>query len=136
MIEFNYNVETPEFDEERVKNWIGDELELRGFTEGDLMYTFVSDEELLKINKEFLNHDTYTDIISFDYTMGKLVSGEIFISVERVKENSVEYKVTFLSELYRVIIHGILHFCGLRDETEQECETMRSSEDAALKRLV
>lgn len=134
-MEFNYLIETPYFNESKIVDWISEEIEMRGFTVGDLMFHFVSDEDLLEMNKEFLNHDTYTDIITFDYTMGKLISGEVFISVERVKENAVEFKVTDFQELLRVMIHGILHLCGMKDESEYEQIAMRKAEDEALKRF-
>lgn len=135
MIEFQYNTDLKLESADLISNWISSEIELRGFKEGDLMYVFCSDEELIKINIEYLNHDTYTDIISFDYTMGKLISGEIYISVERVRENAVSYNVSFEEELHRVMIHGILHFCGFKDESEAEQNVMRKEEDLALSRL-
>lgn len=135
MIEFQHNTDFKLESTDLITNWISSEIELRGFKEGDLMYVFCSDEELIKINIEYLNHDTYTDIISFDYTMGKLISGEIYISVERVRENAVSYNVSFEEELHRVMIHGILHFCGFKDESEAEQNVMRKEEDLALSRL-
>lgn len=135
MIEFVYNTKFEIENEESIKNWIGRIIREKKFTEGDLMYIFCDDEELLEINLEFLNHDTYTDIISFDYTMGKLISGEIYISIDRVRENAESLNVSFQEELGRVMIHGILHFMGFKDETPEESAVMRAEEDQALSLL-
>ncbi len=98
-----------------------------------LQYIFCSDEELLKINQQFLNHDEYTDIITFDYSEGKTISGDIYISIERVLENARDNKVSHLEELHRVLIHGVLHLCGLKDKSKAESIKMRQSENKALK---
>ncbi len=92
-------------------------------------YIFCDDNYLSEMNVKYLNHNTLTDIISFDYTIGKIISGDIFISVERVKENAILYNTTFTDELHRVLIHGILHYCGYKDKTEDEKTQMRSKED-------
>ena len=89
-----------------------------------------------KLNVEFLNHDTLTDIISFDYGIGKHINGEIYISTERVLENSKDYKTLFKEELHRVMIHGILHFCGYKDKSEMDELLMRKKEDESLKKLI
>lgn len=94
-----------------------------------------SDEYLLDINKRFLDHHFYTDIITFDYCEGKVVSGELFISTDRVRENAEKYKIGFLDELNRVIIHGVLHLCGYKDKTEKDIKRMRSKENEKLKML-
>jgi len=96
---------------------------------GEINYIFCDDDYLLKMNREFLEHDTYTDIISFDYSEEKLLSGDIFISVERVIENAKEFKVSFDKELQRVLIHGVLHFAGFNDKTTAEKEEMREQEN-------
>jgi len=96
---------------------------------------FCDDDYLHKLNVEFLNHDTLTDIISFDYSVGKVIQGDVFISVERVAENAIEYKVSFLEELHRVIVHGILHYCGYKDKTEKDAVLMRSKENYYLSTL-
>lgn len=106
---------------------INEECEL-----GEVTYVFCDDDYLHKLNVDFLKHDTLTDIISFDNTLGKLICGEIYISIERVKENAVEYNTTFLDELHRVIIHGILHYCGYKDKSKEDSEIMRRKEDEAL----
>ncbi|NLN26556.1 MAG: rRNA maturation RNase YbeY [Bacteroidetes bacterium] len=136
MIDIQYNIDFSLNNETNLKDWISSEISKRGYKEGDILYVFCSDEELLKINQEFLNHDTYTDIISFDYTMGKLISGEIYISIDRVQENAIAFGVPFEEELHRVMIHGILHFCGYKDSTESEQQIMRKEEDLALSRLI
>ncbi|WP_298262960.1 rRNA maturation RNase YbeY [uncultured Lutibacter sp.] len=135
MIEFNYETAFKLKDEEKIKNWISSCILHYGFTEGELNYIFCDDAYLLKLNVEFLEHDTLTDIISFDYTLGKLISGDIFISIERVKENAKIFSQTLDNELNRVIIHGVLHYIGYKDKTEGEKLLMRAEEDACLKLL-
>ncbi len=98
-----------------------------------LAYNFVSDEELWKMNKQFLNHNTYTDIITFDYSEEGKLSGEIYISVDRVKENAEKHKVTTQEELLRVMAHGLLHLCGYKDKSPIQQKEMRAAEERALK---
>jgi rRNA maturation RNase YbeY len=129
MISFNYETRFELQDEARYENWIAAVIESEDKTEGEVNYIFCDDEYLLKMNVEFLDHDTLTDIISFDYTMGSLISGDVFISVERVHENAEEYKVSFDEELRRVMAHGILHYCGYKDKTEEDSQLMRMKED-------
>ncbi len=105
---------------------------VNGLVLGDINFIFCSDEYLLKINKQFLNHDYYTDIITFDYSSDTLLSGDLFISVERVLENSKIYKTVFQEELRRVMIHGILHLMGYKDSTNEESQKMREAENGAL----
>lgn len=102
---------------------------------GNISYIFCSDEHLLTINKEYLNHDYYTDIITFDYTDKGIVSGDIFISIDRIKDHANDYKVTFENELYRVIAHGVLHLIGYNDKTDEEQELMTKMEDTCLSLL-
>lgn len=102
---------------------------------GNISYIFCSDEHLLTINKEYLNHDYYTDIITFDYTEKGIVSGDIFISIDRIKDHANDYKVTFENELYRVIAHGVLHLIGYNDKTDEEQELMTKMEDTCLSLL-
>ncbi len=116
-----------------LKTWIMAVIKKEKLKAGPLAYTFCSDKELLKINKEFLNHDTYTDIVTFDYSERETVSGEIFISADRVKENAEKFGTDFETELKRVIIHGVLHLCGYGDKTKSDKKLMRAKEDAALK---
>jgi rRNA maturation RNase YbeY len=118
--------------QEKVENWISSVIENEGFKEGEITFVFCSDEYLADINREFLNHDTYTDIISFDYSLNKELHGEIYISTDRVTENAQAFETSFSEELHRVIIHGILHFCGYKDKDEKDLKTMRSKENEAL----
>lgn len=135
MIEFNYTTDFRLKNESLISKWIEEEIQRLGFEVGDILYNFCDDETVYDINVEFLQHDTYTDIISFDYRMGKLINGEIFISVDRVTENAREFNQSFDNELNRVIIHGILHFCDYKDSSDEEEAQMRQAEDDALKRL-
>ena len=132
MILFNYEIDFKLGSEEVIQNWISTCIETYGFKEGELNYIFCDDAYLLKLNVEFLEHDTLTDILSFDYTMGKLISGDIFISVERVRENAEIFSQTFDNELNRVMIHGILHYIGFKDKNVKDKEIMRVEEDKCL----
>ena len=129
MIEFNYETDFELKDEAAYADWLSRVIESEDKTEGEINYIFCDDEYLLAKNIEFLNHDTLTDIISFDYTMGNLISGDVFISVERVKENALEYNVAFEEELKRVIVHGVLHYCGYKDKTPDDEHLMREKEE-------
>ena len=120
MISFNYETNFELDNEALYEGWISRVIESEDKTEGEINYIFCDDQYLLQKNIEFLNHDTLTDIISFDYTMGNLISGDIFISVERVKDNAADYSVSFEEELRRVMAHGILHYCGYKDKTDEE----------------
>ena len=132
MIEFNYETDFKLENEALIQDWISACIESHGFSEGELNYIFCDDEYLLKLNVEFLDHDTLTDIISFDYTMGKLISGDIFISVERVRDNAKLFDQTIDNELNRVIIHGILHYMGFNDKNPTDKEVMTAEEDKCL----
>ena len=132
MITFNYETEFALENEERTSSWVEEIIVKEGFTLGEVNYIFCDDKYLHKINVEFLQHDTFTDIISFDYTLGKTVNGDIYISVERVKENAEKFNVTFDNEMHRVIIHGILHYLGNKDTTEEEKKRMRNKENECL----
>ncbi len=135
MIAFNYETNFELINEKETSDWIISCIEFEGFELGEVNYIFCDDEYLHKINIEFLQHDTLTDIISFDYTLGKLVGGDIFISVQRVKENAIEFNTDFRQELHRVIIHGILHYMGYKDKTDNEKQLMRAKENSSLKTL-
>lgn len=115
-----------------IKKWIESTIKKEKRKVGEIHFVFVSDEEILKINKQFLKHNTYTDIITFDYCEEKIVSGEIFISIERVIDNAKKFKVEFNDELHRVIIHGILHLCGYKDKTSKDSALMRRMEENRL----
>ncbi|WP_310994280.1 rRNA maturation RNase YbeY [Aequorivita marina] len=135
MIDFNFETDFQLENQTRLSAWITNIVTREGFELGDLLYVFCDDDYLHKLNVEFLNHDTLTDILSFDYKVGKQINGEIFISVERVAENAQDFNTSFNDELHRVMIHGILHFCGYKDKTEEEEASMRYIEDEALKLL-
>lgn len=133
LLEFNYlDTDFRLQNEPAVSDWLLLCLEHLGVELGDICYFFCSDEHLLQINIEALNHDYYTDIISFDYSTLPIVSGEIFISVDRVKENAVDFKVTFTLEMLRVMAHGICHFAGLKDKTDLDISIMRAKEDECI----
>jgi probable rRNA maturation factor len=115
-----------------IKKWIETIAKTEKKTVGGINYVFVNDDELLKLNKQYLKHNSYTDIITFDYTEGKEISGDIFISVDRVKENAKKFKAKFDDELHRVMIHGVLHLCGYKDKTPKDSKEMRKKEDFSL----
>ncbi|WP_136482714.1 rRNA maturation RNase YbeY [Cognatitamlana onchidii] len=135
MINFNYETAFSLDEEGRISKWIVETITSEGCKLEEINYVFCDDEYLHKLNVEYLNHDTLTDIISFDYSVGKLLQGDIFISVERVKENAKEYGVSFDEEINRVIIHGILHYCGYKDKSEGEAKLMRNKENFYLGQL-
>ncbi|WP_299095654.1 rRNA maturation RNase YbeY [uncultured Winogradskyella sp.] len=129
MISFNYETEFKLENETKISEWISKAINSENCKEGELNYIFCSDDYLHKINVDFLNHDTLTDIISFDYSVGKELHGDIYISVERVEDNAKDFDVSFEDELARVMIHGILHYCGYKDKSEEDAKLMRSKED-------
>jgi rRNA maturation RNase YbeY len=132
MINFYSETDFKLEQEDQVSVWISNIITNEGFDEGEISYIFCDDKYLHKLNVDFLNHDTFTDIISFDNSLGKQINGDIYISVERVHENATIYKTTFKNELHRVIVHGILHFCGFKDKTELDAKIMRTKEDESL----
>jgi len=129
MINFNYESEFTLDNEEAIATWLSSVIVSENKSEGEINYIFCDDEYLHKINVEYLNHDTLTDIISFDYTMGNEISGDIFVSIERVLDNSKDYNTSFEDELKRVLVHGVLHYCGYKDKSEEDEALMRSKED-------
>lgn len=112
-----------------LSTWIKSAVNYLGYHVGDLNVIFCSDEYLKEINIKYLNHDYYTDIITFDYSEKNLINGDLFISTDRIKENSSTNKVKFIVELYRVIIHGVLHLCGFNDKNSEEKKIIREKED-------
>ena len=129
MIAFEY-LETEDITEiNQNKKWLNQVISNEAKEEGDITYIFCNDDYLLEKNIRFLNHNTLTDVITFDYCEGNSVSGDIFISIERVKENSEVFKVDFLTELNRVMVHGLLHLLGYKDKTERESNLMRKKEN-------
>lgn len=135
MISFNYENDFKLTDEVNISKWISKTIVLENRKEDEINYVFCNDDYLHKLNVEFLEHDTLTDIISFDYSVGKILQGDIFISTERVLDNANDYKVSFEVELYRVIIHGVLHYCGYKDKTDEDAKEMRAKEDVYLELL-
>ena len=135
MISFNYETDFKLPNETKISNWISSVIASEKRNESEINYVFCDDTYLHKLNVEFLNHDTLTDIISFDYTVGKTIQGDIFISIERVAENAEKFKVPFQSELSRVLVHGILHYCGYKDKTDSEKKEMRDMENFYLNLL-
>lgn len=129
MIYYNYETKFNLENETKVSEWITNAINSEGYELEEISYIFCDDDYLLEKNIKYLNHDTLTDIISFDYTIGKQISGDIFISIERIKENCNEFNTEFIDELHRVIIHGVLHFCNFKDKTKEEKQTMRTKED-------
>jgi len=136
MINFNYETDFILSEEGTISSWIESTIINEGYKLEEINYVFCDDEYLHKLNVEFLDHDTLTDVISFDYCVGKMVQGDIFISVERVKDNAEDFKVEFINELNRVMVHGVLHYCGYKDKTESDASLMREKEDYYLERLV
>ena len=132
MIAFHYETSFELSNENFLNDWINTIVLSYGYTIGEINYIFCDDTYLHKLNLDFLQHDTLTDIISFDSTLGKLIGGDIFISVERVAENAKDYKVSFTDELHRVMIHGVLHYMGFKDKSIVDKKRMRKEEDNAL----
>lgn len=133
MIDFQVDsVEMPLIDEARVSKWLREVASGYGYTIGNLTYRFCSDEVILKTNVEFLGHDYFTDIITFDYTRGHRISGDMLISLDTVKSNAEMLGVAYSRELLRVIVHGVLHLCGLKDKAPGEREKMEFAENKSL----
>ncbi|MDE5713226.1 MAG: rRNA maturation RNase YbeY [Muribaculaceae bacterium] len=134
MIEFETkNVEMPELDFDKVCRWLGEIASMHDRHIGNLNYLFCDDEEILRVNRAFLRHDYYTDIITFDYSHRNRVGGDLFISLDTVRSNAEGLKVAYETELLRVVAHGLLHLCGIDDKGPGEREVMEAHEDAALK---
>lgn len=129
MINFNYETDFILDNESVYEDWITRSILSENKLLGELTYIFCDDNYLHKINVEYLNHDTLTDIISFDYTEGDIISGDIFISIERVKDNALDFDTSFDEELKRVIIHGVMHYCGYKDKSSSEEIIMRNKEN-------
>jgi rRNA maturation RNase YbeY len=123
------DISIPKFQKRKVTRWIKETIISEDKTLGDITFIFCSDSYLLEVNKQYLNHDYYTDIITFDYVEGNLVSGDIFISCDRVKENAAEFKTGFDNELMRIVIHGVLHLLGYKDKNKKDKLLMTQKED-------
>ncbi|MCS4240366.1 rRNA maturation RNase YbeY [Myroides odoratus] len=133
MITFNYELDFSLQKEEQYEAWIESIIASEGFLTGEINYIFCTDEYLHDINVKYLDHDTLTDIISFDYTENQVVGGDIFISIERVKDNAADFEVAFDVELLRVMAHGVLHYCGYKDKGEEDEALMRQKEEEKMK---
>lgn len=133
MIEFHFKSKFTIPNKSKYIDWINRVIISEGFLVGQIDYIFCTDDYLLELNKEYLDHDTYTDIITFDYKDGNTLSGDIFISTDRVQENAVKFDVEFLNELRRVMSHGILHLAGFGDKTKEEKLMMREKEEEKIK---
>ena len=134
MIQYiSEEVTLPDLPKQEISRWIKKTALEYGKRTGEIAYIFCSDKRMLEVNKQYLNHDYYTDIITFDYSGGTIISGDIFISIDTVKNNAVEFKVSFDEELKRIMIHGILHLCGQEDKTPELRMEMTEKENSALK---
>jgi len=133
VIEYSYNTDFDLTQADEISLWLQNVAKSENFEIADLNYVFVSDEELYEMNVKYLNHNTLTDIITFNYVENEIVSGDIFISVDRVKENAVDFNVSFENELLRVMVHGLLHLMNYNDKTDEEQELMTLKEDEKLK---
>ena len=129
------NINFPNLKRRETSAWIKKIASSYNKKVGDIACLFCNDEKILEINRQYLNHDFYTDIITFDYSEGDIISGDIFISLDTVLSNSQMYKTDYKEELYRVIIHGILHLCGLEDKQEEDSKNMREAENSAIRQI-
>ncbi len=123
--DLDFSLESPQ----HVGEWLEATIEAEGHRAETIQFVFTSDDYLLDLNREYLDHDTYTDIITFDYCEGELIMGDIFISIDRVKENADKLNIPFLDELHRVMVHGVLHLCGYKDKSPGEKAQMTEKED-------
>ncbi|MBK5721357.1 rRNA maturation RNase YbeY [Dysgonomonas sp. Marseille-P4677] len=128
-------VKFPSIKKRKTTNWIKSVVATYNKIVGEIGYIFCSDDKILEVNNQYLQHDYYTDIITFDYSEGDVVSGDLFISVDTVKSNSIQFNTNFDQELYRVIIHGVLHLCGINDKSPEERAFMTECENKALELL-
>jgi len=136
MITYNIiNVKLPAISRRETTAWVRDVARSYGKRVGEVAYVFCNDDKILEINRKYLQHDYYTDIITFDYSENDLLNGDLFISLDTVRTNAEQFGKPYDEELHRVIIHGILHLCGLNDKGEGERATMEAAEDRALNRL-
>lgn len=125
----------PDIDQGRITQWVRDVAASYDKNVGQINYVFVDDERILEVNRQFLGHDYYTDIITFDYTEGRYISGDLYISLDTIRTNAQQLAVPYERELHRVIIHGVLHLCGINDKGPGEREIMEACEDKALEIL-
>lgn len=136
MISFFYETDFKINKPRTWKNWLKESAANEGFKIGDINYIFCDDEYLLKINKEYLQHDYYTDVIGFQYSEGKELSGDIYISITRIEDNAQKNNVDFKNEFARVVIHGILHFMNYKDKSEKDAKKMREMESHYISKII
>lgn len=129
---YTEGIEMPDINKSEIRNWVKNVAELHSKRLGPVSYIFCDDNKILEVNKQFLQHDYYTDIITFDYTEGDKISGDLFISLDTVRTNAEQFGQDYNTELHRVIIHGILHLCGINDKGPGEREIMEAEENKAL----
>ena len=129
------NIAFPPIKRNTIKRWIKEVATQYQKKVGDVHYIFCTDDRILEVNNQYLAHDYYTDIITFDYSENEVISGDLFISLDTVESNSKQFGTAYMEELHRVMIHGVLHLCGLKDSTEEEAKNMREAEDKALSLL-
>lgn len=129
------NVTLPALKKLKINRWIKDTAAFYERKTGDIAFIFCDDKKILEMNKEYLQHDYFTDIITFDYSEGSVISGDIFISIDTVKSNALEFNVSFDEEIHRIIIHGVLHLCGQDDKTQEMRHIMTQKENLALQKL-
>lgn len=132
---YNENVSMPSIKKTLVRDWIKRVVSVHGKRLGEISYIFCDDEKILEVNRQYLQHDYYTDIITFDYTVGDKISGDLFISLDTVRSNAELFHQSYDDELHRVIIHGVLHLCGINDKGPGEREIMEKNENEALEIL-
>lgn len=132
---YTEGIEMPDINKSEIRNWVKNVAELHSKRLGPVSYIFCDDNKILEVNKQFLQHDYYTDIITFDYTEGDKISGDLFISLDTVRTNAEQFGQDYNTELHRVIIHGILHLCGINDKGPGEREIMEAEENKALEIL-
>jgi rRNA maturation RNase YbeY len=135
MITFNSYTDFDLNQKKKHKDWLSFVIKNENFNQGDLAFVFCNDSYLLDLNLKFLNHDTLTDVITFNYNIGRQINGDICISCDRVAENAIKYKTVFSEEIARVMAHGVLHLCGYKDSTEQEKIEIRAKENFYLSEL-
>ncbi len=126
------NIELPSLEWDKLKDWITSIIQSYHYQLGEISYIFCDDDKILEVNREYLNHDYYTDIITFDYCEEGVISGDLFISLDTVKSNAEKFEEDYFRELLRVVIHGILHLCGLKDKSDEDALKMRQAEEDAL----
>ncbi len=133
---FNEDVPFPKIKRRVISNWLKDVIISEGKVNGDVSFIFCSDNYLLEVNKKYLDHDYFTDVITFDYVEGNVINGDIFISVDRVKENSLTFKSSYFDELSRILVHGVLHLLGYKDKLKNDKILMTEKENIYLNKLL